>query len=235
MSPQVLVLVIFQYVAMVLSISLHDLAQAWAARRLGDPTAQMLGRMTLNPMQHFDLWGMGLWPAISIFFMHSSLLLGWGKPVPVTPRNFRRPGRDEVLAVSAGPVMQLLAAAVCLVLLVVLKHASPNAAGSIGIARLLTLRGMMVDGVTLPPIFPVVLFFYFGILTNLLLLAFNLMPLPLLDGGRILRNYLPYNAQKVYDSIGIYLMFGFFFLGMGLINIFFGPLMAIFDGLLRAL
>ena len=235
MDPQILVLVIFQYVAMVLSISLHDLAQAWMARRLGDPTGQMLGRMTLNPMSHFDVYGMALWPAISMFIFHSSLLLGWGKPVPITTRNFRRPGRDEVIAVAAGPVMQLLAAGVCLVLLVVLKHVSPAVADSVGIARLLSMHAVSVEGSSLPRVFPAVLFLYFGILVNLLLLVFNLMPLPLLDGGRILRNYLPYNAQRTYDSIGMYLMFGFFLLGSGLLMMFFVPLLGLFDGLLRAL
>jgi len=235
MDPLILVLVIFQYVAMVLSISLHDLAQAWMARRLGDPTAQMLGRMTLNPMQHFDVFGMAIWPVVSLFIFHSSLLLGWGKPVPVTTRNFRRPGKDEVMAVMAGPGMQLLAAVVFLVLLVVLKHASQDAFTSIGIVRLLVTHRITLEGANLSPIFPVVLLLYFGILVNLLLMVFNLMPLPLLDGGRILRNYLPYNAQKIYDSIGIYLMFGFFFLGSGLLMMFFAPLLGIFDALLRAL
>jgi Zn-dependent protease len=226
-------LVIFELLVMVLSISLHDCAQAWMANRLGDPTARMMGRMTMNPAKHFDLFGMAIWPLIYIF--RSPLILGWGKPVPMTPRNFRSPSRDEMVATLAGPAAQLLAAVVALVALIVLRHVNADANASLGTAVALGFRNLGVSTEGLPAIFPLILFLYFCILMNLLLFVFNLVPLPFLDGGKILMHYLPYNAAQTYQSIGLYLMFAFMFLGFTLIMIVFAPLMGIFQQLLFSL
>ncbi len=226
------VLAIFEYVVLVLAISAHDCAQAWTASRLGDPTARMLGRVTLNPVKHFDVFGTGIWPLIYIF--RSPLVLGWGKPVPITPNNFRRPAKDEVLVYASGPMAHLAFALVCLVLLLIIKHAVPGAAGSLRAAELLAMRVPLPTD-ELPGMFPMVLVLYFGVLVNLLLFVFNMVPLPMLDGGKILRNYLPYNAAKTFDSIGLYLMFGFMFLGFRLMMIFFAPLLAVFNQLLAIL
>jgi Zn-dependent protease len=216
----------------VLAISVHDCAQAWAASRMGDPTARMLGRVTLNPLRHFDILGTLIWPAIYIF--RSPLVLGWGKPVPITPNNFRRPERDEMLVYAAGPVAHLAAAGVCLAALLAVKHTVPAAVGSLEAAEYLALRvPIPTDG--LPSLFPLVLFLYFGILTNLLLFVFNLVPLPALDGGKILRHFLPYEAAKWFDSMGLYLMFGFMFVGFRVVLYFFAPLLGLFDRLLAVL
>lgn len=225
-------LALFEFVVLLLAISVHDAAQAWMAARLGDPTAKMLGRMTLNPVKHFDLFGTLIWPAIFIF--RSPLVLGWGTPVPITSRNFRR-AKDEMMVYLFGPVAHLIAAAVCLLLLVVLKHSVPGAADSLQIAEALAFRNPYVSTLDLPPVFPVLLFFYYGILVNLLLFAFNLVPLPSLDGGKVLRYYLPYNAQRTYDSIGLYLMIAFFFIGFRIILAILVPLLTIFDAVLNAM
>src|ERR1700722_3910526 len=89
------VLALFEFVVLVLAISVHDSAQAWVAARKGDPTAKMLGRISLNPIRHFDLLGTLVWPAI--FISQSPLVLGWGNPFPVPSRNFARPSRDEMI------------------------------------------------------------------------------------------------------------------------------------------
>ena len=225
-------LALFELVILVLSISLHDCTEAYVASRLGDPTARMLGRITLNPVRHFSLFGTLIWPALFIF--QSPLVLGWGKPLEITARNFRRPDRDEMLVYASGPIAHLGAAILFLLLLVVLKHASPAAAGSLQTAAALTMR-VPVPTLGLPGIFPIVLLLYFGILVNLLLFVFNLIPLPALDGGHVLRHFLPYNAQQAYDRYGLYLMFGFFFLGFRIILALFLPLLLTFNGLLTAL
>ena len=230
--PLTYALIIFELVVMVLSISLHDCAQAWAANRLGDPTPRMMGRLTMNPARHFDLLGMLIWPVLFIF--RSPLILGWGKPITFTPRNFRNPSRDEMLATLAGPAVQLLAAILALITLVIVRHTVPGSGDAISIASYLAMRVPMgTEG--LPGIFPLILFLYFCILVNLLLFVFNLVPLPFLDGGKILTHFLPYNAAKTYQSLSLYLMFGFFFLGGYVINLFFTPILTIFNILLARL
>jgi Zn-dependent protease len=223
-------LIVFELVVMVLSISLHDCAQAWMANRLGDPTARMMGRITMNPARHFDLLGMVVWPVLFIF--RSPLVLGWGKPITFTPRNFRNPSRDEMLATLAGPAAQLLAAVIALIALIIVRHANPEAGFSILTASALAMRNLGVSTEGLPSIFPVILFLYFCILVNILLFVFNLVPLPFLDGGKILMHYLPFNAAKTYQSMSLVFMFAFFFLGFYVIEIFFLPVMGIFQSLL---
>ncbi len=225
-------LALFELVVLVLSISLHDCAQAWMANRLGDPTARMLGRISLNPVKHADILGTLIWPVLFIF--QSPLVLGWGKPVPMTSRNFRRPGRDETVVYATGIATHLLAAIVFLLVLIVLKHTVPFVGPSLQTAEAIALRSPVpTEG--LPRMFPVVLLLYFGILVNLLLFAFNLLPLPALDGGKVLRHFLPYNAQQTFDRISLYLMIGFFFVGFRIILAIFLPLLLTFDGLLNRL
>ena len=231
--PLIVALVVFELVVMVLSISLHDSAQAWMANRLGDPTGRMMGRISMNPARHFDLFGMAIWPILFIF--RSPLVLGWGKPVPMTSRNFRNPSRDEMIATLAGPGVQLLAAIIALVILVILRYSQHSATLSLVVASQLAMRNLAIPLNNLPAIFPLYLFLYFCILVNLLLFVFNLIPLPFLDGGKILMHYLPYNAAKTYQSLSMFMMIGFFFIGFAVIMMFFGPLMTIFNTLLFTL
>ena len=125
-------LILFELFVMVLAISLHDATQAWAANRLGDPTARMLGRTTMNPVKHFSLWGMVVSPLLAIFIFTNLLPYGWGQPVPMTYRNFPKKN-GEYLAVLSGPVAQFLAAVVALIVLVILKHKASGADESLAI------------------------------------------------------------------------------------------------------
>jgi Zn-dependent protease len=227
------VLAIFEFVVLLFAISIHDTVQAWVALRKGDPTAQMMGRISLNPAKHFTLFGTLIWPAIFIF--QSPLVLGWGKPVPITPRNFRNPDRDEMIVYLSGPLAHLAVAIVCLVLLILFKHLAPGAPYALEVAAGLAKRDTTVPTINLPALFPVVLFLFYGILLNLLLFVFNLLPLPSLDGGKVLRHFLPYNAAQTFDSMSLYLMIGFMLIGFRIIMIFFIPLLVVFDALLRAL
>jgi len=225
-------LALFEFVVLLLAISIHDSAQAWMAARLGDPTAKMLGRISLNPMKHYDVLGTLIWPAILLF--QSPLILGWGKPIPITTRNLKR-YKDEMLIYLTGPVAHLLAAGVCLAILVVMKHTVPGVGASIAIASRLAFRDLSVSTLDLPAIFPVLLFLYYGILVNLLLFAFNLVPLPALDGGKVLRYFLPYNAQRTFDNMSFYLMIAFFFVGFRIILAILVPMLTIFNGVLNVL
>jgi Zn-dependent protease len=233
MNQQV-VLVIFQVVVLILAFSVHECAHAWAAWRLGDPTAKMLGRLTLNPIKHLDPFGSVIFPLIGLFY--GGMLFGWAKPTPVTARNFKNYKRDDILVALAGPASNLISATVALILLVVLKHAIGGGDVAVQTAMLLARRVPGVSTENLPQLFPIALFLYYVILLNLLLFVFNLIPVPPLDGSHILRHFLPYNALQVYDRIGMFGMIFIMLIGGGLIfRIFLNPLQATFDSLLFSL
>jgi Zn-dependent protease len=168
------------------SVVAHEFAHAWTAFRQGDPTAYMLGRLTLNPVPHIDpmmsiLVPIGLW-----VLSHGTFTFGAAKPVPVNPRNFRNYRRGDLIVSSAGIVMNLIIALSCTLLFVligVLGQALPPAAGVLGL-----LQRMM----------------FFGIFLNYVLAVFNLIPLPPLDGSHILYHLLPPALGARYRAIGRY-------------------------------
>src|ERR1700727_673792 len=158
MSQQV-VLIAFQIVVLILAFSVHECAHAWTAWRLGDPTARMLGRVTLNPVKHLDPFGSVLFPLISL--VYGGFLVGWAKPTPVTSRNFKNYKRDDILVTLAGPARNLLSATVALILLIVIKHLLPTGEATILTAVEIAqhVPGVATDG--LPALFPIALFLYF--------------------------------------------------------------------------
>ncbi len=129
------------------------------------------------------------------------MLVGWAKPCPVTPRNFRNYKRDDILVSVAGPVVNLLLAVVLVCVLIVMKHASANAAMDLD---LVMAQMMLPAEQSSSVLFPVILLLYIAVLVNLSLFIFNLIPVPPLDGSHVLRQFLPYNALKAYDSVGMY-------------------------------
>lgn len=232
--PVSVALIVFELVVMVLAISLHDLAQAWAANRLGDPTARMVGRITMNPAAHFDVFGTAIAPLLSIFIFHNSLPYGWGKPVPMTYRNFRSKN-GEWLAVAAGPLAQFGAALLALALLVILKHTVPLARESMVFVMMVAARAPLAGLDALPGVFPLLLFLYLCIMVNLLLFCFNLLPMPFLDGGKVLAYFLPYNAARTFERYSMFFVLAFFFVGGILVSVVYGPLLTIFQSLLGKL
>jgi len=231
---QQFVLIIFQVVALIMAFSVHECAHAWTAWRLGDPTARMLGRVTLNPIKHIDPLGSIIFPMIGFFY--GGMLFGWAKPTPVTARNFKNYTRDDIMVTLAGPASNLLLATIALILLIVIKHALPAGKVAVFTAMALAMRYPGVSTENLPALFPIALLLYYIILINLLLFVFNLIPFPPLDGSRILRHFLPYNALQVYDRLGIFALWIFMFLAGGFIfRIFLYPLQSTFDNFLVAL
>ena len=232
MSQQV-VLIVFQIVVLILAFSVHECAHAWTAWRLGDPTARMLGRVTLNPLKHLDPLGSVLFPLISLVYL--GFLVGWAKPTPVTARNFKNYKRDDILVTLAGPASNLLSATIALILLLFMKHLVPNGVVSIATAMALAqhVPGIATEG--LPALFPIALFLYFVILINLLLFVFNLIPIPPLDGSHILRHFLPYRAVQVYDRMGMFGLIILFLVGGRFIFAVFSPLFATFNHILFTL
>lgn len=230
MNQQEIVLILFQVIVLVLAFSVHESAHAYVAMRLGDPTAYMLGRVTLNPMKHMDPWGSVAIPLMSLYF--GGFLIGWAKPCPVTLRNFKNIRRDDILVSLAGPASNLAMALLALVLLVIFKHTGGGPAIDAAMDMADRFPGIDPSAYRL---FPLALFLYYAVTVNLLLFVFNLFPVPPLDGSHVLRNFLPYNLEQAYNKIGMYGMILIFLVGGRFIAAFYYPLLGVFDRLLAVL
>ena len=170
---------------LIASLSVHEAAHAFAADRLGDPTARQLGRLSLNPAVHVDPIGTLLFPLIA--FLTNVPLIGWAKPVPVNPRFLKHPKRDFALIAAAGPASNLVMAGIGAVALA----AARGAAGP----------GDIAGGAVTSPLLP--LFFTFAIV-NVLLAVFNMIPVPPLDGGNVLIGLLPEGASRRVEQLRPY-------------------------------
>jgi len=199
---------VFEFVLLLFSLSFHECAHAWMASRLGDQTARQMGRVSLNPMDHIDPIGTLLFPALIIFGpfiglnFFSGMLIGWAKPTPVITRNFKKIIRDDNLTTFAGPASNLLLVLAAFLVLAVISVAVPDGR----LIVLSTFRGGLAMGVP-SGLQAIVLLCTLAILINLSLFFFNLLPIPPLDGSRILRNMLPYNAVQVYDRIPLWVSY----------------------------
>ena len=232
MSQQEIVLKIFEFVLLLFSLSLHEAAHAWTASRLGDQTARMLGRVTLNPAKHIDPVGTVLLPLAMLFLgpYGGRFLIGWARPTPVNTRNFRNFVRGDVLTTLAGPASNLLISAVCTVALIVLAKSTPAAEGLV--------RGLAYGGfdpnliASAPALFPAVILLYMALTLNLFLAFFNLLPLPPLDGSHLIRHLLPTSMLRVYDQLGIVSLLLMFIFGGRLVNLFVGPALELVNRIL---
>jgi Zn-dependent protease len=199
---------VFEFVLLIFSLSVHECAHAWTASYLGDQTARLQGRVTLNPAYHVDPIGTLLFPGLMIFgpflglSMFGGMLVGWAKPTPVITRNFTHIRRDDNLTTLAGPASNLLIAFVALLMLAVISLVVPGGHDLV----MATFTGGIAVGV--PTALPaLVLLAILAIEINLSLFFFNLFPIPPLDGSRLIRNILPYNAMQFYDRIPIWISY----------------------------
>lgn len=159
-------------VPVLFAITVHEVAHGWVARQLGDRTAQMMGRLTLNPIKHIDPVGTLLVPAVLLLM--GGILLGWAKPVPVVVRNLRRPKRDMAIVAAAGPAANLLMALGWAVVTRLAVDYHRALEGDTSLVALFVLSA----GVA-------------GVFINTVLMVLNLLPIPPLDGGRVLAGLLP--------------------------------------------
>jgi Zn-dependent protease len=167
-----------------LAITLHEAAHGWVADRLGDRTARMLGRVTLNPLRHIDPFGTVLLP-LGMYAL-TGFLFGWAKPVPVNPRNLARPRRDMAIVAVAGPLSNLAMAVLWSLAIVVGAWLQP-----------------VSEWVSAPLIYMGAA----GVLINAILLVLNMIPLPPLDGGRVLVGLLPASVARVVSRVEPYGLF----------------------------
>lgn len=227
-----LIIAVFEFVVLVFSLSVHEAAHGWMANRLGDPTARMLGRVTLNPIKHIDPIGTLLIPAVMLLLPgYGRFLIGWAKPTPVTTRNFKNVTRDDILTTVAGPVSNLLAAGLATVALLLLSKMS--LAGAMIVHQLAGPGGLDPALIaSAPTLFPLALLFYLAMTLNLILAAFNLLPLPPLDGSHVFRHMLPYKALRVYDSLGIFSLILILFVGARVVGMIVSPALDVVNGIL---
>lgn len=159
------------------SVIAHEVAHGYAAYVSGDPTAKYQGRLTFNPVPHIDLFGTIIFPAL-LMITSSPFLIGWAKPVPVNPNNFRHPRRDDIIVSLAGIATNLGLAVMCTVLF-----------------------GVYLNIVAASPDDPVIIMLNYGIQINVLLAIFNLMPVPPLDGSWVLYHLLPPALADAYRKL----------------------------------
>jgi len=220
------VVILFQLIAFMFAISVHESAHAWMANRQGDPTARMLGRISLNPIKHIDPIGTVLLPLIAM--LTHLPVIGWAKPTPVDPRNFKNPVRDDILTSVAGPVSNFIVATAATILLGAIEVLAPG-------GRMLvqgSLAGFVMGNASLAP---VTLLLSQFLIINVLLAVFNLIPVPPLDGSHVLRHLLPDGVRQVYDSIGMFALMALVFFGGGLIMALIRPVLNFYQAILMAI
>jgi len=175
--------VFIQFAVLLFSLTIHEMAHAWTADHLGDPTARLLGRVSFNPIVHADLVGTVLFPLIALF--GNVPLLGWAKPVPVNIRQLRHPRRDYVLVAAAGPASNLVLAVVSAFTLAALPI-SPVVLGEANVSA------------------PLASFLSLAVQLNILLAVFNMLPIPPLDGGNVLSGLLPPRLASMLNHVRPY-------------------------------
>ncbi|SRR5581483_8732072 len=215
------VYILFQIIAFVFAISVHESAHAWMANQRGDPTARMLGRITLNPIKHIDPIGTVLLPLIAL--LQNIPMIGWAKPTPVDPRNFRKPVLDDILTSVVGPISNLAVASIATVFLLVIKLTSTT--GRQVVDQIVGPNPLVSQSVLVP----FCVLFYEFMTINVLLAVFNLIPVPPLDGSHVLRHFLPEPVRRVYDAVGIFGLLLLFFLGGNLVFAVVRPVVGAFE------
>ncbi len=216
------------------AIVLHEVAHGWVANKKGDPTAKMMGRLTLNPLAHIDPIGTIIVP-IFLIVSKAGFVFGWAKPVPVNFFNLRRPKEDMIWVAAAGPGTNLLLAMVCGLLFRLITALDPNMIHLICFSSRQSGESNPVSLIMVP----LLLMLVEGVKWNVVLAIFNMIPVPPLDGGRVMVGLLPERQAEAWSSLepfGFFIVIGLFLLNpLGIMSQVLFPfmvnLMAFFGGI----
>src|SRR3989344_6178462 len=196
MDSQIL-LIIFQLAVLIFSVIIHEVSHGVVAERLGDPTARLAGRLTLNPLAHISFFGMVLMPILT--FLAWGIAVGGAKPVPYNPYNLKNPAKGGALIAAAGPLSNILLA---FIFGIIYRFAVSNQTFFLNLNVLAELSAMVV-------------------LVNSMLAIFNLVPIPPLDGSKVLFMFLSksqYKLQEFFERYGLIILLAFIFFGLSVIN-----------------
>ena len=196
---QILHTISYMVLPLLLAMVFHEYAHGWVANYYGDPTARLQGRLTLNPLAHIDPFGTVLLPLLCLIFP-TGVLIGYAKPVPINARNLRNPRRDMALVAAAGPGMNLALAIGSALGVSLILALDPTIANSIS-ARGAPAPRQDLGGMVLVPLAWMCLY---SVLINVVLMVFNLIPIPPLDGGRILVSLLPPKQAETLSRLEPY-------------------------------
>ncbi len=192
----IVILVATVAIPLIFAITVHEVAHGWVALQFGDPTAKYAGRLTLNPIKHVDPLGTIIVPFVLVVVSSGAWAFGWAKPVPVAFHNLRNPRRDMILVAAAGPAVNLVMA--------------------LGWALLLSQRLAFDPGLDLQDDW-IVRMSLFGVVINVLLAVFNMLPIPPLDGGRVLAGLLPPQLARglqIVEPFGFMILIALMFTGV---------------------
>jgi len=224
--------ILFKLIVFLFAISFHESAHAWMANRCGDPTARMLGRISLNPIKHIDPLGTIVLPLVAM--LTHIPVLGWAKPTPVDPRNFRNQVLDDVLTSVVGPISNFVIASGAVLILAVVSLTSQI--GHDIVHKMpwayLTNNLDVLAAQTNSWLMPISLLTYELMVINLVLGVFNLIPVPPLDGSHVLRHLLPEPVRRVYDTMGWFALLALVYFGGNFLGLLIFPVLGVFNSLL---
>lgn len=192
--------IVVSILPILIAIIFHEVAHGFIANKLGDPTAKVMGRLTLNPIAHIDPLGTIILPGLLLIL--GQPIFGYAKPVPINPMNFKNPKKDMAISAAAGPITNILLAILSIFFIKII---------------IVSAAIILPGAIEAPILQPLTLMFIYSVKINIFLAALNLMPILPLDGGRVLVGILPHKQAVSYSRIepyGMFIVYGLLFTGI---------------------